>query len=86
MGMEKALELDLHHVFFLSDSLILSKLLNSSDTYNDIYGILCDIRNMSNHFSTISFGFVPRVSNVEADSLTKYVLRTLDSFHYLSFQ
>ena len=61
-----------------SDSKSLVSLLNSKGRCNAIQEILFDIHMLCIFFSSISFKFVPRLKNVEADTSAKsgmFVLR-----------
>lgn len=67
---EKGYE-DLH---LFSDSPMLINLLNNGAEHNDLFGVLYDIRDLASSFRLISFSYIPRLSNVEADALAKRVL------------
>lgn len=54
-----------------SDSLSLVKLLNEKGSQPTLFGILFDIYYFSSLFDVVSFVFIPRLSNVEADFLAK---------------
>lgn len=54
-----------------SNSKSLVSLLSSNGSAVEIQGILHDIFLLSNSFESISFSFVPRLENVEADLLAK---------------
>ncbi|ESQ46345.1 hypothetical protein EUTSA_v10000453mg [Eutrema salsugineum] len=61
----------------LSDSQSLVSVLNSYETHTEIHSIVNDIRQLTIFFSLISFCFIPRSVNDEADSNTKDTLRAL---------
>lgn len=60
-----------------SDSKSLVNLLNSSSSTIELHSLLFDIRVLSCRFEVISFGFIPRLNNVKADSLAKSALLSL---------
>ena len=62
-----------------SDSLSLVKLLKERGSVPALFGILFDIYHFSSSFDVVSFSYVPRLSNVLADSLAKSALSLLNS-------
>ncbi|ESQ51250.1 hypothetical protein EUTSA_v10017605mg [Eutrema salsugineum] len=60
-----------------SDSQVLINLINSQETHTEIYAIVNDLRQLVLSFSLISSHYVPRLNNVEADTLAKNALRAL---------
>ena len=58
----------------LSDSLSLVKLLKKRGTQPELFGIMFDIYHFVSYFDVISFNFVSRNFNVEADSVAKSAL------------
>lgn len=60
--------------FFFSDSQTLVRAINGKLLDKEIFGIIADIRRLSESFASISFSFVPRTENTEADCLAKSVL------------
>nr|VDD32897.1 unnamed protein product [Brassica oleracea] len=63
-----------------SDSLSLVKLLKERGSVPAFFGILFDIYQFSSSFDVVSFSYVPRLSNVLADSLAKSALSLLNSY------
>lgn len=61
----------------LSDSLSLINILNSHDTHTEIHAIVNDIRLLALFFSSISFRFTPRSTNLLADGIAKQALYAL---------
>ncbi|CAL9235311.1 unnamed protein product [Arabidopsis halleri] len=59
-----------------SDSQVLIKLLKSNGSFKELKGILHDISCLKDLFSSISFVFISRLNNLEADSLAKSALST----------
>lgn len=57
-----------------SDCQELMLLLNADGHANELDGLLEDIKLLKTKFTSISFHFVPRIENVEADSLAKSAL------------
>lgn len=62
----------------LSDSKVLISMVNAKDSRPALFGILFDIYHFSHAFETISFRFVPRLPNSEADSVAKLTLASAD--------
>ncbi|KAG5395350.1 hypothetical protein IGI04_025313 [Brassica rapa subsp. trilocularis] len=58
----------------LSDNQTLVRAINSELLITDIFGIIADIKVLSASFSSISFAFVSRSANEEADSLSRQAL------------
>lgn len=77
-GLELALEENCKDLHVFSDSLTLVQVIHSTESHNEFHAILGDIRELSTMFSTISFGFIPRSSNLEADTLAKHALHACD--------
>ncbi|XP_010512831.1 PREDICTED: uncharacterized protein LOC104788746 [Camelina sativa] len=69
-----ASNLGLTHLIFASDSINLVKAIKSENQPKELHGILCDILKISQSFSHVSFRFIPRSNNVEADCLAKNAL------------
>ncbi|CAE5960356.1 unnamed protein product [Arabidopsis arenosa] len=57
-----------------SDSQVLINLLNSKDSGKELKGILSDISCLKDSFFSISFAFLSRVKNSEADAVAKPAL------------
>ncbi|XP_056842911.1 uncharacterized protein LOC130495527 [Raphanus sativus] len=62
-----------------SDSQSLVKMLRGRDSSPALFGILFDIYYFSSSFDAISFVYVPRLSNMQADSVAKSALLLLNS-------
>ncbi|WZZ67574.1 hypothetical protein YC2023_078944 [Brassica napus] len=58
----------------MSDSLTLIKMLKQKESRPALYRILFDIYHFSTYFNVISFHFIPRLQNSEADSVAKLAL------------
>lgn len=61
-----------------SDSLVLISLLKTKESRPTLYGIVFDIYHFSRLFTNISFCYVPRLANSEADNVAKSVFLNLD--------
>lgn len=59
-ALEHALELNCKDLQVFSDSLSLINLVNEGGQHIDIYGLLEDIRDLCQKFSSISFYFISR--------------------------
>ncbi|CAG7868669.1 unnamed protein product, partial [Brassica rapa] len=66
-----------------SDSKTLISLLKTQGQDVVLKGVLHDINVLARSFSSISFMFVPRLANVEADLLAKAALFSIDSVETL---
>ncbi|CAN7127395.1 unnamed protein product [Brassica rapa subsp. narinosa] len=73
----KAKELNLHSIQLFSDSQVLVSALRSGLDVIEIAGVLLDIRNFATLFCPLSFIFVPRLENRQADSLARAALERL---------
>ncbi|KAF3535739.1 hypothetical protein F2Q69_00020545 [Brassica cretica] len=71
----KELKLTSLHVF--SDSQVLISALCERRDVNEIAGILTDVRNLATLFCPVSFSFIPRLENSQADSLARSGLARL---------
>lgn len=71
----KELKLTSLHVF--SDSQVLISALCEGRDVNEIAGILTDVRNLATLFCPVSFSFIPRLENSQADSLARSGLARL---------
>ncbi|XP_056852939.1 uncharacterized protein LOC130502211 [Raphanus sativus] len=58
----------------LSDSQVLILLLKAKDSRPALHGIMSDIYHLSRLFKTLSFYFIPRLENREADHVAKLAL------------
>lgn len=74
-----AASLNIKSLMILSDSLSLVQLLKEGGSVPALFGILFDIYHFSSTFSVISFSYVPRLSNIMADSVAKSDLLLLNS-------
>lgn len=63
----------------MSDNQTLVRALNSKLMEKEIFGVMADIKNLSALFESISFTYIFRSENVEADRLAKTVLRNPSS-------
>ncbi|KAF3506244.1 hypothetical protein F2Q69_00001534 [Brassica cretica] len=83
LAMRKAVEMckepGIQYVSFESDSSQLIKALNSMVEPPEIYGIIADIRIACNFFTSVSFVWIPRAGNSEADLLAKQALNLVSS-------
>ncbi|XP_013583484.1 PREDICTED: uncharacterized protein LOC106292444 [Brassica oleracea var. oleracea] len=61
-------------LMILSDSLSLIKLLKGNESRPALFGILFDIYHFSSYFDVLSFCFIPRLQNFEADLVAKLAL------------
>ncbi|CAH2051327.1 unnamed protein product [Thlaspi arvense] len=75
-ALRHAKTLQLTMVTAFSDSQELIKSLNGRPSDKHLYGVLHDIMSIRDLFSSISFYYVPRKNNGEADSLAKRALTT----------
>lgn len=73
-ALEKCKELGLSRVRCESDSAVLIKALKTESSLTGLYGILVDILSLASSFECISFHWISRVRNVEADKLAKQIL------------
>ena len=70
-----AVELEIPDLKVFSDSSTLIRAINTTMQDKEIYGIITDIHQLSFAFNSISFTFLPRAQNQEADELAKRTLR-----------
>ena len=70
----KCRELGLSRIRCKSDSAILIKALKTKSSIIGLYGILTDILSLASSFECVSFHWISRMKNVEADKLAKQVL------------
>lgn len=68
-----------------SDSQMLIRAINSGKHQKELYGILHDINQIAACFLEISFVFISRTANCEADSLAKYALSLISAVSSVSF-
>ncbi|KAG5392130.1 hypothetical protein IGI04_022093 [Brassica rapa subsp. trilocularis] len=61
-----------------SDSSVLISLLKTKESRPALYGIMFDIYHLCRLFDTISFCYVPRLQNTEADEVAKSALLCAD--------
>ncbi|CAN7095354.1 unnamed protein product [Brassica rapa subsp. narinosa] len=73
----KAKELNLLSIQLFSDSQVLVSALRSGLDVIEIAGVLLDIRNLATLFCPLSFIFIPRLENRQADSLARAALERL---------
>lgn len=71
-----AADLGIPNLKICSDSQTLIRAINSKSQIKEIYGIITDIQQISSAFNSLSFSFIPRSMNQEADELAKIYLRT----------
>lgn len=67
-----------------SDSTQLIQAVNSGSTATEIYGITADIISLAGLFETISFRWISRVKNSEADVLAKQCLADEIAFNCIT--
>ena len=65
-------------LMIMSDSQSLVKLLKRESLIPVLFGILFNIYQFSSSFDVVSFWYVPRLSNVMADSVVKLALSLLN--------
>lgn len=58
----------------LSDSQVIISLLKSKESRPELYGIVSDIYHVFHLFQTLTFVYVPRLKNLEADNVAKSAL------------
>ncbi|CAF2090136.1 BnaA06g32270D [Brassica napus] len=68
-ALSKAKDLNLRSLQLFSDSQVLVTALRSELEVNEIAGVLHDIRNLATLFCPLSFRFIPRLENRQADAL-----------------
>lgn len=74
-SLRHALSIDIENLRVFTDNQTLIRALTSKLMEKEIFGVVADIRNLSALFESISFNFIPRSENFEADHLAKAVLR-----------
>lgn len=85
-GLSTCIDKGFRRVHCKSDSLQLIKAINSGSPSPEIYGVVSDIISLSLAFDCISFTWIQRGNNKEADALAKqallnesYVIASLDN-------
>ena len=73
-ALQFCIEKDIRQVRCKTDSLLLVKALNSGQHAAEIYGIVAGIVCLSLAFDSISFSWIQRTRNGEADALSKQAL------------
>ena len=68
-ALSKAKDFNLRSLQLFSDSQVLVSALCSELEVNEIAGVLHDIRNLATLFCPLSFRFIPRLENRQADAL-----------------
>ncbi|XP_056864290.1 uncharacterized protein LOC130511362 [Raphanus sativus] len=76
-ALKQAKDLLLPSLHIFSDSQVLVTTLCEGRDMNEIAGILTDIRNLATLFCPISYSFIPRLENTQADSLARASLARL---------
>lgn len=74
-ALHQALTLGITDLFLASDSKQVIEAINSEQPSPELHGILHDILHLSLNFRKISFNFIPRAENQEADAIAKLALR-----------
>ncbi|CAN7137299.1 unnamed protein product, partial [Brassica rapa subsp. narinosa] len=74
-----AISIDLEDINVFSDNQTLIRALNSKLAHKEIFGIVADIKDLAASFHSISFSFISRSNNLDADRLCKAVLRNPSS-------
>ncbi|XP_010474119.1 PREDICTED: uncharacterized protein LOC104753583 [Camelina sativa] len=69
-----AIESNITHISFASDSLLLVQALNQKLQLKELHGTLHDVLTLSSRFEFCSFNFIPRSKNRQADLLAKEAL------------
>uniref|UniRef100_A0A0D3D1Y2 RNase H type-1 domain-containing protein n=1 Tax=Brassica oleracea var. oleracea TaxID=109376 RepID=A0A0D3D1Y2_BRAOL len=75
----KAASSNIRSLTVYSDSRVLISMIKTKETRPALYGILFDIFYFSSLFETISFMFIPRLENSEADLVAKSALAAVDN-------
>ncbi|CAA7050210.1 unnamed protein product [Microthlaspi erraticum] len=78
-ALNQALELGITNLHLKSDAQDLIRALNSQEQITEIFGILFDINTLASMFSSISFTFIPRSENMQADSIAKNAIRLISN-------
>ncbi|CAA7053813.1 unnamed protein product [Microthlaspi erraticum] len=73
----QAIDKDYLKICIKSDAQDLVRALTSQEQVKEIYGLLFDIKTLASFFTAISFVFIPRSANFEADALAKLASRDL---------
>ncbi|VVB00164.1 unnamed protein product [Arabis nemorensis] len=76
-ALNHALELGLETICIASDAYELIRVLNLGQNRTEIFEILHDIYKLSSQFLDVAFIFIPRETNLVADSLAKQYLHAL---------
>ncbi|CAA7058132.1 unnamed protein product [Microthlaspi erraticum] len=76
-ALNQALDNGITNLMINSDAQELLRAINSHETIKEIYGLLFDIHTLASMFLSISFQFVPRSKNSQADSIAKFAKETL---------
>ncbi|KAF2582971.1 hypothetical protein F2Q68_00003665 [Brassica cretica] len=74
LGIITVVNLDLPKIKMLSDNQTLIRAMKNDIQIKEIYGIIKDIQQILTVFVDISFCFLPRLENVQADCLAKQTL------------
>ena len=69
-----AASLEIQHLRVCSDCQTLIRAINNRAMVSEIFGVVADINHLSSLFISISFAFIPRSQNSEADALAKHAL------------
>lgn len=64
-------------VVFESDSAQLIKTLNSGNIVPELYGVVADILSLVSTFEFVSFSWIPRERNIQADGLAIFALNVV---------
>lgn len=72
-----AASLSITHLRMFSDNQTLIRALTDKQFEKEIYGVVKDIEALSSLFVEVSFVFLPRAENGQADALAKSILRNL---------
>ena len=75
----KAASSNIRSLTVYSDSQVLISMIKTKETRPALYGILFDIFYFSSLFETISFMFIPRLENSEADLVAKSALAAVEN-------
>lgn len=76
-ALKQAKDLHIPCLHIYSDSQVLISTFCEERDLNEIAGILSDIRNLDTLFCPLSYSFIPRLENSQADSLARASLARL---------
>lgn len=74
-----AVSSNIQNLTIMSDSQVIISLLKAKESRPALYGIISDIYHLFRLFESLSFMYVPRLENVEADTVAKSALFCLNN-------